>query len=88
MLFRRALPYALLTVFTAIAYALLVTGGSLVLKGLLQVNNPFVTGAIIFLLALLINPLREKIQGRVEVLFSKEQGAISGLADYPDELTR
>jgi signal transduction histidine kinase/putative methionine-R-sulfoxide reductase with GAF domain len=88
MLLRRAIPYALLTVFTAIAYALLVTGGSLVLKGSLQVNNPFITGAIIFLLALLINPLREKIQGRVAVLFSKEQGAIFGLADYPDELTR
>jgi hypothetical protein len=71
MLLWRALPYALLTVFTAIAYALLVTGGSLVLIDSLQINNPFITGAIIFLLALLINPLREKIQGRVAVVFSK-----------------
>jgi signal transduction histidine kinase/putative methionine-R-sulfoxide reductase with GAF domain len=87
MLLRRALPYALLTVFTAIAYALLVAGGSLVLKGSLQINNPFIIGAIIFLLALLINPLREKIQGRVAVVFSKQQGALSGLEDYTGELT-
>jgi hypothetical protein len=88
MLIRRALPYALLTVFTAIAYALLVTGGSLVLKGSLNIDNPFITGAIIFLLALLIYPLREKIPGRVAVVFSKHQGEFSDLEDYTGELTR
>jgi signal transduction histidine kinase/putative methionine-R-sulfoxide reductase with GAF domain len=88
MLLRRALPYALLTVFTAIGYALLVTGGSLVLKGSFKIDNPFITGAIIFLLALLIYPLREKIQGRVAVVFSKHQGELSDLEDYTGELTR
>jgi signal transduction histidine kinase/putative methionine-R-sulfoxide reductase with GAF domain len=76
MLSRRASPYAFLTVFTAIAYAFLVAGSSLILIKGFQVENPLTSGALIFLLALIIHPLRDRLQARVEAAFSKRQPAI------------
>jgi signal transduction histidine kinase/putative methionine-R-sulfoxide reductase with GAF domain len=72
MLLRRAFLYAFLTVLTASAYALLVAGSSLILIDGFNLENPLANGALIFLLALTINPLRVWIQARVENSFSKD----------------
>ena len=88
MLLRRAPLYAFLTVLTAIAYALLVAGGSLVLIYGLHLENPFANGAIIFLLALITNPLRARLQASVDTAFSKRMPAnISPLEDFSRQLS-
>lgn len=72
LLIRRALLYGLLTSLVAIAYALIVAGASLVLVGTLKVGNPLFIGGVIVLLAFLVNPIRERLQGKIDLAFSKQ----------------
>ena len=70
-LLKTGIIYGGLMVMIAGSYALLV-GGLSVLAGT-QLNNshPFLVGIVVFLIALIIYPLREGLQSRVEAAFFK-----------------
>ncbi len=72
---RQGLIYALMAVFVTGAYALLVTGISLIFQDYLTVNNPYLVGGVVFVLALLINPLRVRLQSIVDSTFFRGQRA-------------
>jgi signal transduction histidine kinase len=71
LIIRRALLYTILTGLAALAYALIVAGASLVLLGIFNINHPLFIGGLIVLLALLVNPIRERLQGKIDLAFSK-----------------
>ncbi len=72
---RRTLLYALLSVLTVGGYALLVSGLSLIFGQRLQSAHPLVVGLTIFLLALLFNPLRDRLQQTLDAIFLRGQRA-------------
>ncbi len=73
--FSRAVLYALLTILTAAAYALLVTGLSLLVGVPLATTNPFVVGLAVVIVALLLNPVRNRLQKAVDNVFFRGQEA-------------
>ena len=72
-IFSRAVLYALLSIMAVAGYALLVSGISLLLGGRLPATNPYLVGLMIFLLALSLNPLRTRLQKRVDTAFFRGQ---------------
>jgi signal transduction histidine kinase len=71
IIIRRALMYTILTGLAALAYALIVAGASLVLLGTFNVDHPLITASLIILLALLVNPVRERLQIKIDLAFSR-----------------
>ena len=72
--------YSTLLVIVAVSYALLVSGLSLIFGDLLQNHHPILVGMVVFLIALLINPLRTRLQIRVDAAFFR------GLEVYQESL--
>ncbi len=70
---RRGLVYALLTVLIVLAYGFMVSGIALILP--LPPNNPYLIGALVFLIAATFNPLRDRLQTLVDSLFFRGQRA-------------
>jgi len=79
-LLRQALLYALLSILVAVGYVLLVSGFSLIFGNVIPANNPFIVGFMIFLLALLMNPLRNRFQGLIDKIFFKGSQVYKDLA--------
>lgn len=71
-LLSRGLAYILLSILAVSGYALLVAGASLVLGRVLPANSPFFVGALVFVLALLLNPFRLRLQSLVDRLFFRQ----------------
>lgn len=71
----RAVFYALLTVLAAAAYALLVGGLSLLFATSVENATPFAIGLMVIALALVLNPLRTRLQGTMDNLFFRGQQA-------------
>lgn len=69
----RATLYALLTVMAASAYALLVSGASLLLGSALPPTHPLIIGLMVFLIAVAFNPVRTRLQGMVDQRFFRGQ---------------
>jgi signal transduction histidine kinase/putative methionine-R-sulfoxide reductase with GAF domain len=69
LLFRQGAMYALLTILALGGYALLVSGLTLVFGQAFQVTNPLFVGSLVFILALLFNPLRNRLQRFVDDIF-------------------
>lgn len=65
----RGVVFGLVTVLVAVGYALLVAGLTLLLNALAVPNSPLVTGLVIVLLALLIQPLRYRLERSVGRVF-------------------
>ncbi len=87
-LFSRAVLYALLTVITVVAYALLVSGLSLIFGTAVPANHPLVVGFTIFVLAMLINPLRNRLQAAIDrVFFRGQQVYQEKIQAFSSELT-
>ncbi len=61
--------YSILLVVVAVCYALLVSGLSLIFGDLLQNHHPILVGMVVFFIALLIYPLRTRLQKRVDAAF-------------------
>jgi signal transduction histidine kinase len=72
-IFSRAVLYALLTILTVSGYALLVSGLSLIFGDRIRADNPLVIGLMIFFLALLLNPLRTRLQQWIDRVFFRGQ---------------
>jgi len=88
-LLKQGLIYGTLLVFIAGSYALLVSGLSLLAGSRLENSHPIVVGMVVFLIALVVYPLRESLQSRVDTAFFKG-GAIyqTSLQTFGHELTR
>ena len=81
--------YALLAVIATAGYGLLVSGLSLLLGGALQPTNPYVVGLMVFVLAVLLNPLRSQLQHYVDRAFFRDQIVYRDrLQDFSRQLTQ
>lgn len=84
----RAVLYGLLGILVAVGYALLVSGLGLAFDGSFSSVRPLLTGAIIFLLALAINPLRVFMLNKVDSVFFRGQRAyMERVQAFSGELT-
>ena len=72
-LFSQAVLYALMGGIAVGGYALLVAGLSLVIGDHLSATSPVLIGLMVFLLALVLNPLRNLLQGVVDRYFFRGQ---------------
>ena len=70
-LLKRGIIYGGLLVFIAGSYALLVGGLSVLATNQLDNNHPFLVGMVVFVIALVVYPLREGLQSRVDAAFFK-----------------
>jgi signal transduction histidine kinase len=70
---RQSFVYALLTVFVVAGYGLFVVGLSLVVP--VQPNNPFLVGALVFFIAVILDPLRTRLQVWVDGVFFRGRRA-------------
>ncbi len=88
-LMRRALLYSLLSVLVLGGYALIVAGMGLIFGDLFHIYSPYLIGALVFLLAVLLNPLRNRIQRWIDIVFFRTQTAYQQrVQDFTHELTR
>ncbi|MFZ5905253.1 MAG: GAF domain-containing protein [Chloroflexota bacterium] len=74
---RQGLAYALLTVLVVSAYALLVMGAGLIFRTTMPTDNPFIIGLMVFLVAVLLDPLRTRLQEIVDKTFFRGQRVYS-----------
>jgi signal transduction histidine kinase/putative methionine-R-sulfoxide reductase with GAF domain len=70
---RQGVVYFLLTVFVVVAYGLLVTGLTVILS--IEMNNPYLIGGLVFIIAILLDPLRTRLQTLVDSTFFRGQRA-------------
>ena len=85
----RGLLYLLMAVLVAVGYALIVSGLSLLLGRPATTLSPVIVGLVFFVLAILINPLRENMQRLVDIVFFRGQGAYQQrLSNYSADLAR
>lgn len=68
-LLSRGLLYGVLTTLAGVGYALAISGMTLLLNSNLMLDNPFVVGVLVFLMALVFNPVRDFLQRRIDTLF-------------------
>lgn len=68
-LIRQGTLYALLTILVLVGYALIVSGLMMVFGPKLNTSNPLFVGALVFLLAMALNPLRNRLQQVVDTAF-------------------
>jgi signal transduction histidine kinase len=76
---RQGIVYFLLTVFVVAAYGLLVTGITKSITALFSIrvplDNVFLVGGLVFLIAVLLDPLRTRLQAFVDSTFFRGQRA-------------
>ena len=71
----RSALYVLLGVLITVGFAAFVTGLSLILGSAIQVKSPLILGGVIFLLALLFHPLRQRLQTWTEQAFEQKKSS-------------
>ncbi len=81
----RGALYTLLSVLAVSAYALMVSGVSLIMAKQMRANNPLFVGGLVFVLALLLQPARTRLQSYVDRIFFRGQEVYRGRAQ---EFTR
>lgn len=86
--FSRVILYALMTVLTVGGYALLVSGVSLIFGNAIPANNPYLVGLVVFVLALLINPVRVWLKTLIDrVFFRGQQIYRERIREFSSEIT-
>lgn len=70
---RQGMIYAMLTIFVVGAYGLLVSGIALIVP--MPPNNPYLIAGLVFVIAVLLNPLRDRLQVWVDGAFFRGQRA-------------
>jgi len=84
----RSFLYSLIVLIITIGYALLVAGLSLIINNFVSINNTLVTGVLIFLIALLFIPLRQRLDKVVNsIFFRTEQVLQERLQVFINEMT-
>ena len=71
VLARRALLYASMAVFAAVGYGLLVAGLTMVLGTQVRPHNPYLLGAMAFLVALVFHPIQQRLQAAIDRIFAR-----------------
>jgi hypothetical protein len=71
LLLSRAVVYAILSALVICGYAFLVSGLSLISRGMLDTDHPLWIGVVVFTLAIAFYPLRDYLQRRVDTVFSR-----------------
>lgn len=85
---RRGILYVALSIILVGGYALLVSGLSLLFGERLGSTHPLLVGLTLFLLAVLFNPLRDKLQQSLDSVFLRGQRAYQQhLSQFTHELT-
>ena len=88
-LLSRAAVYALLSILVIAGYAFLVSGLSLITGGALDTDHPLWIGTVVFILAIVFQPLRDHLQRRVDAFFARGQAAYQErLQAFGRELTQ
>ena len=72
-IFQQVIIYSTITLVAAAGYALLLSGLLLIIGGSIEETDPYILGALLFLLALLFLPLISRIQRIVNRAFSRGQ---------------
>jgi len=70
---RQSIVYSLLTIFVVAAYGLFVVGLSQIVS--VQVNDPFLVAALVFLIAVFLDPVRTRLQVWVDGAFFRGRRA-------------
>jgi len=87
--FNRSLVYIALFILLSLVYAFLVSGASLILSGLTPDYNPLYMGVIVFLMALIFDPLRQLLRNSVDKLFFRgEKTYLENLKNFNSDLTK
>ncbi len=85
---RRGFMYVLLTMIVVLGYAFLVTGAGLLFNMNLPANNAYLVGGYIFLIAIMLEPLRARLQSLVDTVFFRgERVFAEQLEDFSRKLT-
>jgi signal transduction histidine kinase len=85
----RLIMYSLFLVFVAVSYALLVSGLSMIFGDLLQNRHPILVGLAVFIIAMLVYPLRTRLQKRLDAVFFRGQEVFQeSLQTFGRELTQ
>ena len=83
---RQGVVYALLTIFVMLIYGLLVSGLTLLLP--VSSSNPYLIGGLVGLVAIFLNPARNKLQRLVDGTFFRGQRAYEeSIRTFSHELT-
>ena len=72
---RQGMVYSILTVCVVGAYGLFVSGVGLITSNTVQANDPYLIGALVLLIALLLDPVRMRLQVWVDSIFFRGQRA-------------
>ncbi len=89
IIFSRVALYTLLSVLAVAGYALLVSGLSLIVGEQLEANNPVLVAFLVFILAALLQPFRDRLQSLVDQAFFRGQAAYRRRAqEFNRALTR
>ncbi len=85
---RRGFMYTLLTVLVVVPYVVFVMGAGLIAQPGLPANNPYLVAGFILVLVLLLEPLRVRLQNRVDTIFFRGERAFAEqLQDFSHRLT-
>ncbi|HTP00898.1 MAG TPA: GAF domain-containing protein [Anaerolineales bacterium] len=85
---RQGAIYLLLSIFIVGGYALLVTGLSVIFKTSMPASNPLWIGGLVFVLAILLEPIRVRLRDFVDATFFRGARAYSeSIQDFSHELT-
>ncbi len=85
---RQGIVYTLLTVAVLLAYGLLATGLALIFSTQVTFNNPYLIGGFILVVALILDPVRTRLQAVVDSTFFRGQRAYEErLRAFTHELT-
>ena len=85
---RQGIVYSTLTIFVVTAYALLVSGLGSIFAIAMPYNNPYLIGALVFVIAVSLDPLRTRLQTFVDSTFFRGQRAYEDrLRTFSHDLT-
>jgi len=85
---RRSFMYILLTIMVVLGYALIVTSAGLIYNTSLPANNAYLVGGYMFLVAIILDPLRSRLQTAVDTIFFRGERAFAEqLEDFSHRLT-
>ncbi|NPV85961.1 MAG: GAF domain-containing protein [Anaerolineae bacterium] len=85
---KQALVYSLLLLLLALGYALMVSGFGVIFHQIFPYRNPVLVGVVVFILALLILPLRMELEKTIDKLFFRGAKVYQErLQDFSSDLT-